>query len=158
MERKLSKLERMNLGELKEYWARDFEEDVPTTRAEDFLRRQLEWKLQAAVEGDLSTSTKRRLRDLAKAFEKDSGHQPIARSSVQSGMTLTRNWQGKLHTVQMRNGGYIYKEKHYLGLSKIASENSSKFGQAPKFSLQIQRIFESRNGRFGGRMGALADR
>ena len=133
MERKLSKLERMNLGELKQYWVQELGDAAPVTRAEDFLRRQLAWKLQAAVEGDLSTSTKRRLQDLAKAFEKDSGHQPAARSSVQSGMTLTRNWQGKLHTVQVRNGGYLYKGKHYRGLSKIAREITGTRWSGPLF-------------------------
>ena len=120
MEKLIEQLGGMNRSELLDVWTEHICTDAPTTRAVDMLRRRVAWELQEEQHGGLGAATKRRLRELASSFEKDMNHAPTAQSSLRSGTTLTREWKGKLHTVQVRTNGFIYKDNNYKGLSKIA--------------------------------------
>lgn len=133
MEEIIEQLDGMNRSELLDVWAEHICTEVPKTRAVDMLRRRVAWKLQEERHGGLSAATKRRLRELASSFEKDVNHAPTAQSSLQSGTTLTREWKGKLHTVQVRTNGFTYKGNHYKGLSKIAREITGTRWSGPLF-------------------------
>ena len=133
MDELLERLESMERSELQSFWGERFGGDKPSTRGVDLLRRQIAWKLQEEHHGGLTTATKRRLRDLAHSYIKDEKHTPKAQPTLQSGTTLTRNWKGKIHTVQVQRDGFIYKGNHYKGLSKIAREITGTRWSGPLF-------------------------
>lgn len=129
----LEQLDRMNPKELTAFWTERFGDEAPATRAVDLLRRRIAWRLQEEQHGGVSNSTKRRLRELANAYERDAEHKPIARPRMQTGMVLTREWKGCLHTVDVKADGYVYNGKHYKNLSKIAREITGTRWSGPLF-------------------------
>ena len=133
MDKLLEQLESMERPELQDIWVDHFGGNKPSTRGVDLLRRQVAWRLQEERHGGLTTATKRRLRGLARSYSKDSKHTPTAQPALQSGTTLTRNWKGKIHTVQVKSDGFIYKGNHYKGLSKIAREITGTRWSGPLF-------------------------
>lgn len=133
MDQLLKQLENMERGELQAFWVQRFGGDKPSTRGVDLLRRQVAWRLQEERQGGLTTATKRRLRELARTYSKDSKHKPTAQPTLQSGTILTRNWKGRIHTVQITNEGFLYDGRQYKGLSKIACEITGTRWSGPLF-------------------------
>ena len=133
MDETIEQLDGMNRHELKAFWAERFGGEAPNSRATDLLRRRIAWRLQKEQLGGLSTETKRRLRDLANDFEKDAQHTPASRPKMQTGTILTREWKGRVHTVQVKPDGYVYNGQHYQGLSKIAREITGTRWSGPLF-------------------------
>lgn len=118
----LEKLDGMQWHELKQIWQERYGVDEPYIRGIEFLRRQLAARIQEERYGGLSTATKRRLRDLAKSYSKASKHVPEVPRTLLPGSKLTRNWKGKVHTVEVCDEGFMYQGRFYKGLSKIARE------------------------------------
>lgn len=133
MDELLERLERMKRQELKALWEQRFGGDAPNSRATDLLRLRIAWRLQEEQSGGLSAETKRRLRDLSKVYERDAEHKPTARPKMQTGTILTREWKGRVHTVQVKPDGYVYNGQHYKGLSKIAREITGTRWSGPLF-------------------------
>ena len=133
MDEILESLERMNRQEMKVFWKERFGGEAPNSRATDLLRRRIAWRLQEEHSEGLDAETKRRLRDLVKAYERDAGHKPSARPRMQTGTVLTREWKGRIHKVQVKPDGYIYNGQYYQGLSKIAREITGTRWSGPLF-------------------------
>lgn len=133
MDELLERLEIMGHSDLREFWVTQFDDEPPNVRATDLLRRRIAWKLQQDRFCGLSTTTKRRLRELAMAYDRDENHKPSTQRKLQSGAELTREWKGKVHTVQVRPDGYVYNGKKYKGLSKIAREITGTRWSGPLF-------------------------
>lgn len=133
MEELLGRLEEMKLQELVAFWTERFGGDAPNTRATDLLRRRIAWRLQEEQFGGLSAETKRRLRGLANAYERDAEYKPSAPAQMQTGMVLTREWKGRMHTVQVASDGFLYNGVRYKGLSKIAREITGTRWSGPLF-------------------------
>ena len=133
MDEMLEQLEGMSRAELRAFWTERFGGKAPNSRATDLLRRRIAWRLQEEQNGGLSVETRRRLRDLAKAFERDEEYKPSAKPKLQTGTVLTREWKGRLHSVYVMPDGYMYKGIHYKGLSKIAREITGTRWSGPLF-------------------------
>jgi Protein of unknown function (DUF2924) len=133
MDDTLKNIEGMNRTEISEYWREQFKEEAPVIRALDVLRRQTAWKLQENRYGGLKTSVNRQLRDMAKAFDKDKNHKPTTMPALNPGTTLTREWQGTMHSVQVLQRGFVYREKRYSSLSKIARTITGTRWSGPVF-------------------------
>lgn len=133
MDELLEQLEGMNRRELNAFWTKRFGEDAPKSRVTDLLRRQIAWQLQEEQFGGLSAETKRRLRELDNTFERYPEHEPSLKPKLQTGTLLTREWKGRVHTVQVAPDGYVYDGKHYKGLSKIAREITGTRWSGPLF-------------------------
>lgn len=133
MDELLEQLKGMSRQELKRFWIERFGNDMPNPRATDLLRRRIAWKLQEEQFGGLSVETRRRLRELANAFERDAEHKSEARPMMQAGTVLTREWKGRIHTVQVKAEGYQYQGRFYKGLSKIAREITGTRWSGPLF-------------------------
>lgn len=88
-------LRQMKGHELGAFWREQFGEEPPETRSADLLRRRIAWRLQEKSYGGLKGRTRRRLKELAKAFENNAGHVPNGMPQLKTGTTLTREWQGE---------------------------------------------------------------
>jgi len=133
MDRIIEQLEGMNRLELKVFWTERFGGKAPNPRATDLLRRRIAWKLQEEQFGGLSTGTRRRLRELTKSYERDAEYKPAVKPKMQTGTVLTREWKGRVHTVQVKSDGYIYNGIYYKGLSKIARKITGTRWSGPLF-------------------------
>lgn len=133
MDEPLEQLEGMSRTGLKAFWVERFGGEAPISRATDLLRRRIAWRLQEELFGGLGTETKRRLRELEKAYERDANHKPSSTPKLQTGTVLTREWKGRVHTVQVNPDGYVYNGQHYRGLSKIAREITGTRWSGPLF-------------------------
>ena len=116
----LDDLQDMNMETLREAWRNRFGGKPPDLRSTELLRYSFAWKLQAKRHGGLSTKTKRRLRKLADAFNRNPNHTPPSSSAMNAGTVLTRDWQGTRHTVSVHSDGFEYCGKRYNSLSKVA--------------------------------------
>ena len=119
MDEKLGKLGRMPKRELLELWRERFGEEPPHKHSPSLLRREIAWKIQERIDGGLSVRTKRRLRELTKAFQKDSNHLPHAAPRLKPGTLLTRDWQGVTHSVQVLDAGFMHEGKTHSTLSSV---------------------------------------
>jgi hypothetical protein len=80
----------------------------------------LAYRIQELEHGGLSTKTRNRLRQLAKAFESNPEcPMPIA-IRIKPGTRLIRQWQGKTHEVTVAESSYEYRGARYSSLSEIA--------------------------------------
>lgn len=129
----LEELDGMSKRELQAFWTEQFGCAAPNSRATDLLRRRIAWRLQEEQFGGINTETKRRLRDLGKAYERDVAHAPTRRQKIQTGTILTREWKGRFHTVEVKPDGYSYNGQHYKALSKIAREITGTRWSGPLF-------------------------
>ena len=120
MDELLEQLETMDWKELRALWEERCGADEPCIQGKIFLRRQLAARVQEERYGGLTPATKRRLRDLARSYSNDAKHTPETPRTLLPGSTLTRNWKGKVYTVEVCDEGFMYKGNYYKGLSKIA--------------------------------------
>ena len=133
MDTLLKQLETMSWKELRDLWAERYGADTPHINGKEFLRRQIAARIQEERYGGLTSVTKRRLRELTRSYANDAKHSPDAPRTLLPGSTLTRNWKGKIHTVEVCDEGFMYKGNHYKGLSKIAREITGTRWSGPLF-------------------------
>ena len=133
MDELLEQLETMEWKELRALWEERYGADEPYIRGKEFLRRQLAARIQEERYGGLTSATKRRLRDLARSFSNNAKHTPETPRTLLPGSTLTRNWKGIVHTVEVCAEGFMYKGNHYKGLSRIAREITGTRWSGPLF-------------------------
>jgi hypothetical protein len=94
--------------------------------------RGLADKLQQRARGGRRRALERRLRVLAKEFEKgalsfDPG------MVLKAGATLVRQWRGRAHTVLVREDGFEYEGRRYRSLTVIAEQITGAHWSGPRF-------------------------
>lgn len=121
----LEELERDDLAGLREAWRRHLGVSPPPLRSRDLLRRVLAFELQAMVHGNLAPELKQRLRSASKAARQ----KPL----LQPGTTLTRDWRGGRHVVQVQDGAYEHLGTTYASLSEVARVITGARWSGPRF-------------------------
>ena len=125
LERELAALPGMSSSELRKRWGRLTGAPIPLLSPK-LLRLALAWQLQAAVHGGLSRRTQQRLAQLAAAKTRT--------SEAKAGMRLTREWNGKLHTVAIGEDGTIrWNERDWRSLSEVARAITGTRWSGPAF-------------------------
>jgi hypothetical protein len=91
------------------------------------LARLLAYRIQAAIFGDLSATTLRRLRSLQDAGDHSApvpfaNRSPATRDGVdlRPGALLAREWRGRLERVAVLSEGYAWNGDTYASLSMVA--------------------------------------
>lgn len=103
-------LERMDLHGLRSEWRKRYGEP-PKMRSTELLARLLAWRIQADAFGGLDAATIRMLK---------SDRRIRPRPILEPGTQLTRQWQGRLHQVDVLANGFRYQGSDYRSLSQIA--------------------------------------
>lgn len=96
-------------------------------------RHTMAWQLQARVHGGLSAATRRRIRDLTRAFERDPHYRPPGVAPLKPGTEFRRYWKGHVHQVRVTVMGYEYDGKTYGSLSVIARKITGTQWSGPGF-------------------------
>lgn len=124
IDQKLEHLESMDMAALREQWRRRLGAP-PSLRSRDLLRRILAFELQAEVHGGLSTELRQRLRIVGTARAN--------RRALQPGTTITREWRGERHVVQVTPAGFEHSGTAYKSLSEIARQITGARWSGPRF-------------------------
>ena len=97
----------------------------------DLLFRMLAWKIQEAAFGGYDRATQRVLSQYADAAGKLGGD--VSKRHIRAGAVLVREYQGARHTVMVVPGGFIWQERTYSNLTKIAREITGVNWNGPRF-------------------------
>ena len=116
----IAALEAPGLAQLRTEWGRHFSEPVPAVRSVEFLRGLIAWRRQAANAGGLTADTRRRLRRLAEAYERDPDYTPSPTLDLKPGTVLEREWHGVRHRVEVLDDGFAYDGAWFGSLSEVA--------------------------------------
>ena len=124
----LAALATMSPAQLREEWARVFEDqspDLPTS----MVRRVLAHKLQERELGGLPQHAQRMLDIVA------DGVAPLPDPPIQikPGSRLLREWDGKLHTVMVEEDGFRFDGRRFTSLSHVAREITGAHWSGPRF-------------------------
>ena len=133
MDEKLARLRSMPKHELLELWLDEFTDPKSRNDSPDQLRWEIAWKLQVRKHGDLSKRSKRRIRALTAAFQRDSEHLPHSVPRLTPGTILTRRWQGATHTVQVLESGFMHEGVRHKTLSSVARAITGTRWSGPVF-------------------------
>ena len=95
----------------------------------------LAWRLQARSLGGLSPDTRRQIRRLHDAFERDPRYTPSPTLDLPPGAVLTREWPGALHRVQVLEDGFAYDGERFDSLSEIARRITGTRWSGPSSSV-----------------------
>ena len=123
LEETIRKLEALDLAGLKAQWVALGLGRPPALRSCDLQRRMLAFQIQAKVFGGLDTDTRRLLRN----------PQSKRTSTLQAGVRLVREWQGRTLDVVVVDGGYEFEGRRFKSLSAIATAVTGVKWNGPRF-------------------------
>lgn len=128
----IATLNHANADVLREIWHAELGESPPSLRAPELLRRELAWRLEARVQGDVDASVKHRLDVLARQIERGAATStPGSRPAM--GSTLVREWDGVSYSVVVLERGFLFQGETYRSLSEIARRITGAHWSGPRF-------------------------
>jgi hypothetical protein len=117
LEDRLAALSSMTAGQLRNEWLRLFETEPPRLAPDLLQERAL---------GGLSVAQHRELRAIA------AGRAGGA-TQLKPGMRLVRSWHGRTISVLVGEGGFMFEDRTYRSLSRIAREVTGAAWSGPRF-------------------------
>jgi hypothetical protein len=99
----------------------------------ELTRRRLAYELQVKLYCGLKPETRRRLKQLYKAFKADPRHTPSSNLGLKPGLVLTREWNGTEHRVTVLEKGFEYRGESYGSLSQVARRIAGSRWSGPAF-------------------------
>lgn len=130
---RLQALHVMDRVDLQAEWRRLYRIDPPIRMSRELLMLGVGWKMQERTHGGLRKAINRRLVDLAKALEHDSGGSHRRVVHLRPGARLVREWGGQSHTIIVREDGFEWKGQLWRSLSAIAREITGAHWSGPRF-------------------------
>jgi hypothetical protein len=141
----LSSLPSSTKTALCDQWLHLFKKESPPAMRKDLMLRIIAYRLQEQEFGGLSDATRRRLRQLANAFEADATATVSTRLPIKPGTRLVRQWKERVHVVNVEAKSYEYKGARYESLSEIARLITGTRWSGPLFfGLKSKRSNQSR--------------
>ena len=119
LEQQLTSLHTLNKAELSGLWKQLFDKDPSPDIRRELMVRMIAYRLQEQTL-ELSDSSRRQLRQLARTFEDNPNATVSSRSPIKPGTRLVRAWKEQVHVVEVEPEGYQYKGCRYESLSEIA--------------------------------------
>jgi len=129
----LESLRSLSRDELKARWQAIHKRPPPVRIGRELMIRAIAYEVQVKMHGGLSASTKRRLRELAEAVERDPTFLPPKERMPKPGTRLVREWGGETHTVTILEKRFEYRGKVYDSLSEIARLITGARWSGPRF-------------------------
>jgi hypothetical protein len=132
LEAEIARLHDLGLGELRRAW----EERLgtpPAIASTELMRRWLSWELQAQARGGFDATTRRRLRQLCKAFRADPSSTTFPDTGPKPGSMLAREWNGVIHRVVVLEEGFAWNGQKHASLSDIAFRITGTRWSGPRF-------------------------
>lgn len=125
----LNRLATLSPADLRGEWHITVGEAAPDLPP-SLLRRVMTHRVQEQSLGGLPASVQRLLERLSQ----NPVAQPVEPTiKLKPGSRLLREWNGKLHTVQVTEDGLLFKDRRYSSLSQIAREITGAHWSGPRF-------------------------
>jgi hypothetical protein len=132
VEVEIAELSERSTHDLRLAWRRLHCTDPPLGLSRDLLIRALAHQLQEQTRSGMSRARRRRLRTLAREFEK-AGAAFAPGVVPKTGTRLVRQWRGRTHAVLVREDGFEYEGQHYRSLTVIAKRITGAHWSGPRF-------------------------
>jgi hypothetical protein len=116
----LDSLPKMGKDAISALWRERFQSVPPQQLRRQLMVRILAYRIQEQASRGLSPGARQRLRQMARALEKDPGAEISAAPAFKPGTRLIRQWQDQTHVVTVKDKGYEYRGSQYQSLSEIA--------------------------------------
>lgn len=133
IERQVSSIQDFTTDQLNDVWRGRLGTEPPAIRSREVLLRLLAWRVQSEAFGGLDAPTELKLREIAKALERDGSYAPKIRRELSPGVVLTREWKGVAHKVTVTAGGFQHRGKEYRSLSDVARTITGTRWSGPRF-------------------------
>lgn len=114
-------------------WRERLGGEPPAIRSSDVLLRLLAWRIQAEAFGGFDAPTERKLREVARALERNGTYEPKIRRDLSPGVVLTREWKGVTHRIDVTGDGFRHHGKSYRSLSDVARAITGTRWSGPRF-------------------------
>ena len=120
IESRLAALPTLSKAALGDLWKQFFGSTPPTQLRRDLMIPILAYRIQKRAFGSLSARAQQRLLDLSSTFEK--GKDPVVARAprIRPGTRLVRQWNGRVHLVNVETNSFEYQGARYRSLSEIA--------------------------------------
>lgn len=128
----IARLNDLGLADLRRVWKERLG-TPPAITSTDLIRRWLSWELQAQARGGFDATTRRRLRQLCKAFRAHPPSKALLDISPSPGSMLTREWNGVTHRVMVLDDGFAWNGQKHDSLSEIAYRITGTRWSGPRF-------------------------
>ncbi|SEP39828.1 Protein of unknown function [Rhodospirillales bacterium URHD0017] len=132
LEAEIVRLKDLGLDDLRRVWKERLG-TPPAVASTDLMRRWLSWELQARSRGGFDVTTRRRLRQLGKAFRADPPSTTLPNIGPKPGSVLAREWNGVTHRVMVLEEGFAWNGQKYDSLSNIAFRITGTRWSGPRF-------------------------
>jgi len=131
----IARLRDLDVGELRNRWQNVFRRRPPLHLPRHILFRVLAYRLQADCLGDLDRESLRVLDHSGSPEASGQRAVDLGRRTVnlRPGTVLSREWNGRMHRVEVYADGFAWNGKTYPSLSKVASAITSTRWNGPKF-------------------------
>lgn len=106
---------------------------MPEGMSTDLMARSIAWKMQEKVHGGLAPARLRELDRLACQLQQSGDLDLVRERQIKIGTRLVREWHGKVYTVMVLDGGYLFEDRHYVSLTPIAREITGTARSGPRF-------------------------
>jgi hypothetical protein len=130
--RMLETLPALSPAELRSEWRRLYRSQPPRL-SRDLLIRAIAYRIQELRYGGLSKTTRRKLAALANAPQSEGEIPPETVQKISTGARLVREWNGRTHTVTVKEEGFTYAGRSYRSLTAIAREITGVHWSGPRF-------------------------
>jgi len=111
-------------------WQEHYGAPPPKGMSQRLMIGALAYAQQAMQQGGASAALPRRL---AKLIAGTPISETPAPRALKSGARLVREWNGKTHTVEAVDGGFLWKDTHFRSLSAVARAITGARWSGPRF-------------------------
>ncbi len=118
-----------------ERWTEAYGRPPPKGISRRLLEYAAAYHLQAQALGGLKPAVLRKLRRLAGSGPNGApaAARPDPKKTLLPGSRLVRNWNGRSHTVEVTDGGFLYGGQQYRSLSGVARTITGARWSGPRF-------------------------
>ena len=118
---------------LRRQWEQAHGTPPPKGLGRELLARGISWKAQEKLHGGMPPALKRELDRLVDQLDR-SGDLDVERQlSLKAGTRLVREWQGRTCHVTVLPDGFLFEDRRYASLSKIARSVTGTKWSGPRF-------------------------
>ena len=132
LSRMLEALPALSPAELRSEWRRLYRSQPPRL-SRDLLIRAIAYRIQELRYGGLNKATRRKLAALVTAPLSEEEIAPEPAPKIRPGARLVREWNGRTHTVTVKEEGFTYAGRSYRSLTAIAREITGAHWSGPRF-------------------------
>lgn len=132
LDHRLAALAGMTPSQLRSEWTRVCK-STPPGAGPTFLRLGIAHKMQTRRHMDLDPSSVKEIARLGQALDRDGTLTTEPMATIKPRTRLVREWHGITHQVLILEKGYIYHDRPYSSITRIACEITGARWSGPRF-------------------------